>query len=159
MLMLDLKEMQQLLIGSIFWKLELVNLKKEEKMKTKIVLLSGAVFALVACGSGEDENTSGGVSVNGDANQVFVVDGEFDDCSGVIFRYVSHFRDSSEEQAICSGVDEEDGNCAECFDDNFLLENEYLSNEGCVEERVLLGLCGSEQLIEQAQAAAAEAEE
>lgn len=128
-------------------------------MRTKMMIIAMASVSLLACGSGEDDNNSSGVSVNGDSNQVFVVDGEFDDCSGVVFRFVSHFRDSSEEQAICAGTEGDDGNCAECFDDNFLLKNEYLSNEGCVEGRVLLGLCGSEQLQEQAQAAASEGEE
>lgn len=125
------------------------------KKRLKRLILIICLTSLTSCGSdGGDQEGSGGVEVSGDNNEVFVVDGQFDNCSGVTFRFVSHFRDSSEEQTICADPEAENGNCAECFDDAFLEENEYLSNEGCVEDRVLIGLCGSEQLQEQAQSAA-----
>ena len=122
-------------------------------MKTAIVLL--LALSLVACGDdGGSQDGSGGVEVSGDNNEVFVVDGQFEDCSGVIFRFVSYMRDSTQESTICADGQNDDENCSDCFDDEYLINNGYKSNEGCVEDRVLKGECGSEQLIAQAQEAA-----
>jgi len=121
-------------------------------MKKVIVAALVAGF-IVGCGSDGDSDAQGSVSVNGDGNEVFVVDGQFDDCSGNFFRFITHRDSFSQEFSVCAdGPGDQD--CEDCFDDEYLQANGYLSNEGCVEERVLRGECGSEQLIAQAQAAA-----
>lgn len=111
-------------------------------------------IVLVGCGSGEDKTEgSPGINVSGDNNFVALL--EESECVNFGFRFVSNFRDSTEETNVCAdGSTSDDEACADCFDDEFLLEEGFLSNEGCVEERVLQGECGSEQLQEQAQAAA-----
>lgn len=116
-------------------------------------------FVIAGCGGGDDkrENPGTSIDVSGDGNTLTVVDSSGSECStGLIIR---HFRQSGElinEQCAGDGKDEI---CGECFKPlEELVEDGFLSNEGCVEEKVLAGECGDEQAIEQAQAAASEDE-